>query len=112
MEVRHAKNESSMIMDRSGSRTSVVLHKFAKEPWLKLRRDDTALDSDLMIAALSTRPKAIEEIDSEEETQTRLSQKKEMLGMVRPWRFASHTLRQVRVLEVPQIRFLSQMRRR
>ena len=30
IEVRHAKNESSMIMDRSGTRTSVVLHKCRK----------------------------------------------------------------------------------
>ena len=37
IEVRHAKNESSMIMDRCGTRTSVILHKFAKVPWLKLR---------------------------------------------------------------------------
>ena len=35
IEVTHAKNESSMIMDRSGTRTSVVLHKFAKVPWFK-----------------------------------------------------------------------------
>ena len=51
IEVRHAKNESSMIMDRSGTRTSVVLHKFAKMPWLKLRRDDTVMDSDLRLSA-------------------------------------------------------------
>ena len=30
IEVRHAKNESSMIMDRCGTQTSVILHKFAK----------------------------------------------------------------------------------
>ena len=30
IEVRHAKNESSMIMDRCGIQTSVILHKFAK----------------------------------------------------------------------------------
>ena len=63
IEVRHAKNESSMIMDRAGARTSVVLHKFGKVPWLKLRRDNSVLDSDLRIAAVSTRPMAIEEID-------------------------------------------------
>ena len=34
IEVRHAKNESSMIMDRSVTRTCVVLHKFAKVPKL------------------------------------------------------------------------------
>ena len=56
-----------MIMDRSSTRTRVVLHKFAKVPWLKLRRDNSVLDSDLRIAAVSTRPVAIEEIDSEEE---------------------------------------------
>ena len=70
-----------MVMDRSGSRTSVFLHMFAKVPWLKFRRDDTVLDSDLRIAALNTRPKTIEEIDSEEERQTRLKKKKETLGM-------------------------------
>ena len=59
----------------------MVLHKFAKVPWLKLRRDDSVLDSDLRIEALSTRPMAIEEIDSEEERQTRLRKKKEALGM-------------------------------
>ena len=46
---------------------SVVLHKFAKVLWLKLRRENSVLDSDLRIAAVSTRPLAIEEIDSEEE---------------------------------------------
>ena len=81
IEVRHAKNESSMIMDRSGTRTSVVLHKFAKVLWLTLRRDDTLLDSDLRIAALGTRLVAIEEIDSEVERQARLRRKKETLGM-------------------------------
>ena len=34
IEVRHAKNESSMIMDRCGTQRSVILHKFAKVPWL------------------------------------------------------------------------------
>ena len=68
-----------MIMDRSGTRTSVVLHKFVKVSWLKLRRDDTVLDSDLKVVALSTRPRAIEEIDSEEERQTRLKKKNETL---------------------------------
>ena len=79
IKVRHAKNESSMIIDRSGTRTNVVLHKFAKVLWLKLRRDDTVLNSGLKIAALSTQP-----IDSEEERQTRLKKekkKKETLGM-------------------------------
>ena len=33
IEVRHAKNESSMIMDRCGIQTSVFLHKFARVPW-------------------------------------------------------------------------------
>ena len=65
VEVRLAKNESSVIMDRSGTRTSVVLHKFAKVPWLKLRRDNTVLDSDLRIAAVSTRPMAIDHGGSE-----------------------------------------------
>ena len=44
-------------MDRSGTRTRVVLH-------------DTVMDSDLRIAAVSTIPMAIEEIDSEGETNT------------------------------------------
>ena len=47
IEVRHAKNESSMIMDRCGTQTSVIQHKFAKVPWLKLRRDDTVLNTGL-----------------------------------------------------------------
>ena len=85
---RHAKKESSKTVDRSGTRTNAVLHKFAKVPWLKLRRDDTMLNSGWKIAALSTQPLAIEEIDSEEERQTRLNnkkknkkKKKETLGM-------------------------------
>ena len=45
----------------------MLLHTFAKVPWLKLRRDDTVLGSESRIAALSTRPMAIEGIDSEEE---------------------------------------------
>ena len=45
IEVRRAKNESSMIMDRPGTRTNVVLHKFAKVPCLKLRLDNSVLDS-------------------------------------------------------------------
>ena len=57
IEVRHARNESSMIMDRCGTRTSVTLHKFAKVPWLKLRRDNSVLDSDLRIAAVNTKPR-------------------------------------------------------
>ena len=48
---------------------------------MKLRRDDSVLDSDLRVAAVSTRPMAIEEIDSEEERQARLRRKKETLGM-------------------------------
>ena len=44
IEVRHAKNESSMIMDRAGTRISVVLPKFAKVPWLKLLRHNSVLD--------------------------------------------------------------------
>ena len=67
-----------MIMDRAGTRTSVILHKFAEVPWLQLRRDNSVLDSDLRIAAVSTRPMAIEEVDSEEET---LGRKKQTLGM-------------------------------
>ena len=81
IEVRHAKNESSMIMDRCGTQTSVILHKFAKVPWLKLRRDNSVMDSDLKIAAVNTKPVAIEEIGSDEERQTRLRRKKETLGM-------------------------------
>ena len=81
IEVRQAKNESSMIMDRCDTRTSVILHKFAKVPWLKLRPDNSVLDSDLRIAAVNTKPMAIEEIGSDEERQTRLRRKKETLGM-------------------------------
>ena len=85
IEVRHAKNESSMIMDRCGTQTSVILHKFAKVPWLKLRRDISVTDSDLKIAAVNTKPMAIEEIDSDEERRTRLRRKKETLGMGNTW---------------------------
>ena len=93
-------------MDRSGIRTSVVLHKLAKVPWLKLRRDNSVLDSDLRIAAVSTRPLAIEESDSKEERQARLRRKEETLE------FAKHTVQQAQVPEVPQIRSLSQLRHR
>ena len=72
-------------MDRSSTRTSVVLHKFAKVPWLKLRRDDTVLDG---------------------------RRRKKHWEWMTQWRFTSRTLRQVRVPEVPQIRSPSQMRRR
>ena len=68
-------------MDRCGTRISVTLHKFAKVPWLKLRRDNSVMDSDLRIAAVNTEPMAIEEIDSDEERRTRLRRKKETLGM-------------------------------
>ena len=81
IEVRHAKNECSMIMDRSGTRTSVVLDKFAQVPRLKLCQDNSVLDSYLWIAAVSTRLMAIEEIDLEEERQARLRRKKQTLGM-------------------------------
>ena len=64
-----------MIMDRRG------LLKFAKVPWLKLRRDNSVMDSDLKIAAVNTKPMAIEEIDLDEERQARLRRKKETLGM-------------------------------
>ena len=57
IEVRHAKKESSMIMDRCGTQTSVILHKFATVPWLKLRRDNSVMDSDLKTAAVSTKDK-------------------------------------------------------
>ena len=79
IEVRHAKN--GMTMDLCGTQTSVILHKFAKVPWLKLRRDNSVLDSDLRIAAVNTKPMAIEEIGSDEERRTRLRRKKETLGL-------------------------------
>ena len=81
IEVRHAKNVSSMIMDRCGTQTNVILHKFAKVPSLKLRRDNSVMDSDLKGAAVNTEAMAIEEIGSDEEGQTRLRRKKDMLGM-------------------------------
>ena len=81
IEVRHTRNESSMIMDRCGTRSSVVLHKFAKVPWLKLYRDNRVLDSDLRIAAINTNAKAIDVIDSDEERRSRLRRKKETLEM-------------------------------
>ena len=39
------------------------------------------MDRDLRIAAVNTKPTAIEEIDSDEERKTRLRRKKETLGM-------------------------------
>ena len=81
IEVRHAKNESSMNMDRCGTQASVILHNFAKVPWLKLRRDNSLMDSDLKIAAVNTKPMATEESGPDEERQTRLRRKKETLGM-------------------------------
>ena len=77
IEERHAKNEGSMIMDRCGTQTSVILHKFAKVPWLKLRRDNGVMDSDLKIATVNTKPMVLEEIGSDEERQTRLRRKEE-----------------------------------
>ena len=85
-------------MDRAGTRTSVILHKFAEVPWLHLRRDNSVLDSDLRIVAVSTRPMAIEEVDSEEEREARLGRKKQTLGM------------DDKVPEIPRIRSLSQLR--
>ena len=70
-----------MIMDQCGTQTSVILHKFAKVSWLKLRRDNCVMDSDLKIAAVNMEPIAIEEIGSDEERQTRLRRRKETLGM-------------------------------
>ena len=81
VEMRQAENESSMIMDRCGTQTSVNLHRFAKVLWLKLRRDNIVLDSALRIAAVNTKPMAIEEIVSEEERKIWLRRKKETLGM-------------------------------
>ena len=59
----------------------MILHKFAKVPWLKLCRDNSIVGSDLKIAAVNTKPTAIEEIDSDDERRTRLRRKKETLGM-------------------------------
>ena len=81
IEVRHARNESSMIMDKCGIRSSVVLHKFAKVSWLKLYRDNSVLDSDLRIAAINANAMAIDEIDSDEERRSRLRRKKETFEM-------------------------------
>ena len=67
----------------------MVLHKFAKVPWLKLQRDNSVLDSDLRIAPVSTRPMAIKEIDSEEERETSTLEEEERNAgnEMRPWRF-------------------------
>ena len=59
----------------------MILHKFAKVPKFKLRQDNRVMDSDLKIAAVNTKPIAIEEIGSHEERQTRQRRKKETLGM-------------------------------
>ena len=76
-----------MIVDRCGTQTSVILHKFAQVPWLKLRRDNSVMDSDLKIATVNTKPMAIEELGSDEERQMRLRRKKETLGTDNTWRF-------------------------
>ena len=68
-------------MDRCGTQTSVILHKFAKVPWLKLRRDNSVMDGELKIAAVNTNSMAIEEIGSDEERRTRLRRKKGTLEM-------------------------------
>ena len=47
IEVRLETCGSSLIMNRSDTRTSVVLYKFAKEPWVKLRRDDSVTGTGL-----------------------------------------------------------------
>ena len=64
MEVRHAKNESGRITNRCGTQTRVILHKFAKVPWLKLRRDNSVMDSDLEIVAVNTKPMTSRRLDS------------------------------------------------
>ena len=113
IEVRHAKNESSMIMDRCGTPTSVVLHKFAKVPWLKLRRGNWVMDSDLKIAAVNTKPMATEEIGSDEERQTRLRRrKKATLEMVDTWRFPSRAVQKVLMHVVPEILSRTQLKHR
>ena len=60
---------------------SHILHKFGRVFWLKLRRDNSVMDSDLKIAAVNANPMAIGEIGSDEERRTRLRTKKETLGM-------------------------------
>ena len=64
-------------IERTGSRTNVVLHKIAKVLWLKLRRDGTVLNTGVMIEVLTAQLIASEEIESEEERQIRLKKKKE-----------------------------------
>ena len=86
IEVRRAKNESSMTMDWCGTQTGLILHKFAMVFWLKLRRDNGVTDSDLRTVAVNAKPMAIEEIGSDEERQTRLRRKKETRRMGDTWR--------------------------
>ena len=111
IEVRHARNESSMIMDRCGTQTSVILHKFAKAPWLKLRRDNSVLDSDVRIAAVNTNALAIDEIDSDEDRRSRLRRKKRCKWMI-TWRFKEHAVQKVLMHEVPEIQFDLHLRHR
>ena len=75
---------SSLIKNRSDTRTSVVLYKFAKVPWLKLCRDDTVIDAGLQNGTLRAQLTAIENMDSEEERQTRREKKKGSLGLDEP----------------------------
>ena len=105
-EVRHAKSGSSLIMDRLGTRTSVVLHKFARVPWLKLRLERHRAGRRVSKAGFSAQPTATEEIDSEEERQTRWK-KKETQGWMSWRRSSEHLLRRVLVQGGPPTRFFS-----
>ena len=112
IQVRHAKNEGCMIMDRCGTQTSVILHNFANVLWLKLRRDNSVMDSDLKIAAVNTKPMATEEIGPDKEKQTRLRRKKETLGMDDTERFPQCAVQKVLMHVVPKDLSRTQLKHR
>ena len=79
IEVRHAENESSMIMDRCGTRTSVILSAHVRKGVLvevASGRQCFGQGSEDCGCQLE-----IEEIDSDEERRVRPRRKKETLGM-------------------------------
>ena len=47
IEVRLKTCGSSLVTNRSDTRTSAVLYKFAKVSWVELCRDDTVMDAGL-----------------------------------------------------------------
>ena len=70
------------------------------------------MDSDLKIAAVNTKPMAIEEIGSDEERQTRLRRKKETLGMDDTLEVLQRAVQKVLMHVVPEILSRTQLKHR